>query len=102
MEGLGVVVCAAAIAFVSEPMGTDRKGGIVACIRFDSQQGFTSATSEREVGLYEQERRHSGTSPAAVCLTRNRYDTDLPKEKGILFFRCRVFGVSHHRWAASK
>jgi hypothetical protein len=46
---------------------------------------------KREVDLYEQEWRHSGTSPAAVCLTRNQYDTDLPKEKSFPFFRYRAF-----------
>jgi hypothetical protein len=38
-----------------------------------------------EVDLYEQERWRSEASPAAVCLTRNQYDTDVPKENWILF-----------------
>ena len=39
----------------------------------------------REVDPYEQERWRCEISPAEVCLTRNRYDTDLPKEKRIRF-----------------
>jgi hypothetical protein len=36
-----------------------------------------------KVDLDEHERRYSGSSPVEVCLTRNQYDTDLPKEKRI-------------------
>jgi hypothetical protein len=46
MEGLGVAVCAAAIVFASEPRGTERKGGIVACNCFDSPLELPGAARE--------------------------------------------------------